>query len=403
MLKNSGPGALIAAAFIGPGTVTICSIAGAQFGFSLLWALLLSVVATIVLQEMSARLGLIAKKGLAEAIRASISNKILRNFIVILMISAIIIGNSAYQAGNISGGILGLSSFIPVWDIAIAENTYNLWPLSIGVIAFTFLYVGSYKFLERVLVIFVLLMSLSFSIAALLTNPNWSQILQGSFIPQFPEGSLLMIIGLIGTTVVPYNLFLHASLVQEKWQTSSDLPAVRRDSRRSILLGGFVSMSIIITAAAIPNPNISSITDLAAGLKPVYGASAGYFLGIGLFAAGISSALTAPLAAAYVAQGCFGWKKDLKDRNSRLIWSLVLVSGVLFAIIGKSPLEIIKFAQISNGVLLPIVALMLIWIMNKKSLMGKFVNSKFQNISGSLIILIVIGLSIKMFYAVLFQ
>ena len=403
LLKNSGPGALAAAAFFGPGTVTICSMAGAQYGFSLLWALLLSILATMVLQEMSARLGLISKKGLAEAIRTSIRNKIVRSFIVLLMISAIIIGNSAYQAGNISGGILGLSSFIPLWELDAFGNVYNLWPLAIGAIAFMFLYLGNYKILERMLIVFVIIMSLSFLIAALLTNPDWSQILKGSFVPQFPDGSLFMIIGLIGTTVVPYNLFLHASLVQEKWNSPSDLPSLRKDSRRSILLGGLVSMSIIITAAAIPNPNISSMTELAVGLKPIYGASAGYFLGIGLFAAGISSALTAPLAAAYVAQGCFGWEKDLKNRKSRMIWSLVLISGVVFAIIGKSPLEIIKFAQISNGLLLPIVALLLIWIMNKKNLMGEFVNSRFQNILGSIIIFIVIGLSVKMFYTLFFK
>lgn len=343
LLKNSGPGALVAAAFIGPGTVTICSVVGANFGFSLLWAMLISIFATLILQEMSARLGLIVRKGLAEAIRTTIQNKTLRTLVIILIISAIILGNSAYEAGNISGGILGLATFIPKWEILINGDIYTLWPLVIGGIAFVFLYLGNYKILERMLIFFVVLMSFSFMIAAIMTNPDWSAVLAGSFIPTFPAGSLFMILGLIGTTVVPYNLFLHSSLVQEKWHKKSDLSNLRKDSNRAIILGGIVSMSIIIASAAIRNPNVSNITDIAAGLQPVYGNWAGYFLGIGLFAAGISSALTAPLAAAYVAQGCFGWKKDLKDLKSRLIWGLVLFSGVIFAIIGKSPLEINHF------------------------------------------------------------
>ncbi len=401
--KNIGPGTLVAAAFIGPGTVTICSIVGANFGFSLLWAMLISIFATLILQEMSARLGLIARKGLAEAIRTTIQNKTLRTLVVILIISAIIVGNSAYQAGNISGGILGLSAFLPTWEILINGDIYTLWPLAIGAIAFLFLYLGNYKILERMLIFFVVLMSFSFMIAAIMTNPDWSAVLAGSFIPTFPSGSLFMILGLIGTTVVPYNLFLHSSLVQEKWHEKSDLSNLRKDSNRSIILGGIVSMSIIIAAAAIRNPNVSNVTDIAAGLQPVYGDWAGYFLGIGLFAAGISSALTAPLAAAYVAQGCFGWKKDLKDLKSRLIWGLVLFSGIFFAIYGKSPLEIIQFAQVANGLLLPLVVMLLLWMMNKKNLLGEFVNSTLQNTMGFIIILFVIGLTVKMFYTLFFN
>lgn len=401
--KNIGPGTLVAAAFIGPGTVTICSIVGANFGFSLLWAMLISIFATLILQEMSARLGLIARKGLAEAIRTTIQNKTLRTLVVILIISAIIVGNSAYQAGNISGGILGLSAFLPTWEILINGDIYTLWPLAIGAIAFLFLYLGNYKILERMLIFFVVLMSFSFMIAAIMTNPDWSAVLAGSFIPTFPSGSLFMILGLIGTTVVPYNLFLHSSLVQEKWHEKSDLSNLRKDSNRSIILGGIVSMSIIIAAAAIRNPNVSNVTDIAAGLQPVYGDWAGYFLGIGLFAAGISSALTAPLAAAYVAQGCFGWKKDLKDLKSRLIWGLVLFSGIFFATYGKSPLEIIQFAQVANGLLLPLVVMLLLWMMNKKNLLGEFVNSTLQNTMGFIIILFVIGLTVKMFYTLFFN
>lgn len=132
-------------------------------------------------------------------------------------------------------------------------------------------------------------------------------MLKGMLLPSFLNKSMLTVIGLIGTTVVPYNLFLHASLVKEKWSNKSDLKFARKDTIISIVLGGFVSMSIIIAATAINGSVIKNGVDLAKGLEPLYGSFAKYFLGIGLFAAGITSAITAPLTAAYVASSCFDW------------------------------------------------------------------------------------------------
>ena len=108
--KNIGPGTLVAAAFIGPGTVTLCTIAGVNFGFNLLWAMLLSVIATVVLQEMAARLGVISQKGLSEVIREEIKIPFVKHFVTLLILGAIVVGNAAYEAGNISGGILGLET-----------------------------------------------------------------------------------------------------------------------------------------------------------------------------------------------------------------------------------------------------------------------------------------------------
>ena len=117
--------------------------------------------------------------------------------------------------------------------------------------------------------------------------------LKGMFVPRLPEKSLLTIIGLIGTTVVPYNLFLHASLVKERWNKKEDLSSAKKDTIISIILGGLVSMAIIISAAAIQTTNITNAADLAKGLAPLYGEFAKYFLALGLFAAGITSAITA--------------------------------------------------------------------------------------------------------------
>lgn len=392
---NIGPGPLVAAAFIGPGTVTLCSIAGLDYGFSLLWALVLSVFATIVLQEMSARLGIISKKGLSEVIRNEIHNPILKKVIITLILSAIVIGNAAYEAGNISGGVLGL-------EAVFGENIINLYDLNIkpysillGAIAFALLYVGNYKIIERSLIFLVIIMSVSFIATAIITRPDLMDLLHGLLIPKFPKGSVLIVIGLIGTTVVPYNLFLHASLVKEKWHNESDLKFARNDTVIAIALGGIVSMCIVISAASLQIESINNAADLAKGIEPLFGASSKYILAIGLFSAGITSAITAPLAASYVAAGCLGWSISLKSKKFRFVWMLILLAGVISSSLGIKSIEIIKFAQITNGILLPIIAGFLIWIVNKESVLGKYINSKWQNVTGLAILLITLFLGLK--------
>ena len=392
--KNIGPGPLVAAAFIGPGTVTLCTIAGVNFGFALLWAMVLSVVATVVLQEMSARLGIISQKGLAQIIRLEITNPIFRLLAILLILSAIVIGNAAYEAGNISGGVLGLEAIFGVKRLELGVFSLNYFSLAIGVIAFILLYIGNYKVLEKALVSMVILMSIAFLITAILTKPSLSAVFKG-FMPQFPENSILIIVGLIGTTVVPYNLFLHASLVKEKWNKQSDLKYARKDTLIAVVLGGLVSMCIIIAAAAINTSDVNNAVDLAKGLEPLFGSFSKYFLAIGLFAAGITSAITAPLAAAFVASGCLGWSSHMKTKKFRAVWITILCLGVLSSSSGVNSIEIIKFAQVANGILLPVVAGFLLWIVNKRSVLGNYKNNVLQNVLGLIILAITIFLGFK--------
>lgn len=398
-----GPATLIAAAFIGPGTVTLCSIAGVNFGYQLLWAMLLSIGATIVLQEMSARLGLISQKGLAEVLRQEINQPLLRSAAVILVLSAIIIGNAAYEAGNISGGVLGLSTIFPNNKLALLGWEINFLSLILGGLAFGLLYTGSYKVLERSLIALVVLMSFSFLVTAFLTRPDPGAVFKGLFNPSIPENGLLTIVGLIGTTVVPYNLFLHASLVKEKWKKHADLKFVVKDTIVAILVGGVVSMAIIISAAGSQLIEIQNAADLAEGLVPLYGKSAKYFMALGLFASGITSAITAPLAAAYVAGGIFGWKDGMKSKKMRSVWMFILFLGVLLSSLSIKPIEIIKFAQVTNGILLPVISGFLLWVMNKRSILGSYVNNLTQNIFGFIILGVAIFLGAKSIWKVFYS
>jgi len=394
MFKKIGPGVLVAAAFIGPGTVTACTLAGVEFGYALLWAMLLSVLATIILQEMAARLGIITQKGLAEVIKEELKTRWIRNTVVAIILGAIVVGNAAYEAGNIGGATLGLE--------AIFGTSYiSFYPWIIGICAFVLLYIGSYKLLEKVLVSLVLVMSLSFLVTAIITKPDILAILEGLLMPSVPQESILTIIALVGTTVVPYNLFLHASLVGEKWKSPNDLSAVKRDTYISIALGGLVSMAIIIAATTIKGGEVKNVMDLAKGLQPLYGDAAKYFMGIGLFAAGITSAITAPLAAAYVANSCFGWKVGLKHMKFKMVWMLILGIGVIFMSLGIKPIEVIKFAQIANGILLPAIAVFLLWVVNRTTVMGKYKNTLLQNAFGFLIIALSILLGAKSIFKVI--
>ena len=386
--RDIGPGVLIAAAFIGPGTVTLCTIAGASFGYSLIWAIVLSIFSTIVLQEMSLRIGLITNMNLAQVIRINIKSKFLNRLLLILIISSILIGNAAYEAGNITGASLGISAILN-------SQSINYIPIFIGLMAFIILYQGDYKVLERSLVFLVLIMSISFFITAIITKPDINALINGAITPKINSNNLTIILGLIGTTVVPYNLFLHSSLVSEKWNSLNKLKVARFESFFSIIIGGLVSLSIIITAASVNNKDVNGVIDLAKGLEPLYGNFAIYFLGIGLFASGITSSITAPLAAAYVAKSCFGWQDSLKSRKFRAIWIIILIIGVLVSMVKINPIEIIKFAQFSNSLLLPIIAIILLWLINNKNIINNKYSYRYQNIFGFLIVIISLILGTK--------
>jgi manganese transport protein len=388
-----GPGSLVTAAFIGPGTITTCSLAGAGFGYALLWGLVFSIIATIVLQEMSARLGIITRSGLGEALLKQFSSPFSKIVTAILVISAIGIGNAAFETGNILGASLGLQSLFEPGDFNI-----RFWSVVTGIVSFVLLIIGSYKLIEKVLISLVILMSLLFLATAVIISPQLPGILKGMFIPSIPKGSIVALVGLIGTTVVPYNLFLHASAVQERWTDPGDLPEARIDISVSVVLGGFISMAIVVTSAAAffgTGNSIINASDLGIQLEPLLGRWAKYCISLGLFAAGVSSAITAPLAAAYATTGILGWGKNLNSLRFRFIWILILLTGVVFSVIGFNPISAIVFAQVANGILLPVIAIYLLWVMNSNKIMGKNVNTALSNIFGVIVVLTVSGLGLR--------
>jgi len=389
MFKKIGPGVLVAAAFVGPGTLAMCTLAGARFGYALIWALSVSILATMVLQGMAGRIGVVTQSGLVDVVRQELKSRWVRKMVIVMVLGAILVGNAAYEAGNIGGATLGLEQLFP------QEQLKPYLPLLMGILIFLLLWFSSYKILERIFVALVGIMGVSFIICAVMTKPSVWGILKGMFVPSLPENSLFTVIALVGTTVVPYNLFLHTSLVKEKWKSKNNIKEVKWDTIISIALGGIVSLAILVTASAAPISDVNHAMDMAKGLEPLFGKSAVYFMSIGLLAAGITSAITAPLAAAYVASSCFGWSGGMQDKRFKMVWAFVLLCGVVFLSFDIKPIQVIQFAQVANGLLLPIMALLLLWVVNKKSVMGQYRNTLVQNTFGIAIVVFSIFLGVK--------
>jgi len=386
-----GPGMMVSAAFIGPGTVTACTLAGANFGFALLWTLVFATITTIILQSFAIRIALVTQLGLAEAMLKSVASPIVRALAALLLISALVLGNAAYEAGNMSGAALGLEA------INGGSLPYGMAPIiiTIALLASAMLIFSKPRWVENVLIALVLLMSVAFILTFLLIRPDAGDLLKG-FVPSIPDGGLMTAIALVGTTIVPYNLFLHAASVRERWN-KEQLPEAQLDTTISIGIGGLVSMTILATAAASlfgSGQTIENAVDMAQQLTPLFGSMATVTLGAGLFAAGLTSAITAPLATGYIVQEIF------KSSNSRRPFQIgaliVILSGTIAALLGYRPVELIFVAQIANGLLLPIIAIFLLRLANNKQLLGEYANGLKANILGAAILLITIALGFRL-------
>ena len=386
-----GPGMMVSAAFIGPGTVTACTLAGANFGFALLWALVFATITTIILQSFAVRIALVTQLGLAEAMLKSVASPIVRALAALLLISALVLGNAAYEAGNMSGAALGLEA------INGAPLAFGVAPVIVAIALFAsaMLIFTKPKWIENVLILLVMLMSAAFLLTFLLIRPDLGALLQG-FVPTIPDGGLMTAIALIGTTIVPYNLFLHAASVRERWD-KEQLPEAQLDTTISIGIGGLVSMTILATAAASlfgSGEIIENAVDMAQQLSPLFGSMATITLGAGLFAAGLTSAITAPLATGYIVQEIF---KSSRSRAPFQIGALIVIlSGTFASLLGYRPVELIFVAQIANGLLLPIVAIFLLKLANDKQLLGEQANGLKANLLGAVILLITTALGFRL-------
>ena len=333
---------IISAAFIGPGTVTTCTKAGAQFGYALLWALIFSTIATILLQEIAARISMATGKNLGEIIAIKFHQRKGIGLPVILFL-AVAFGCAAYQSGNILGAVAGLR--------LMASVPSYIFTLAVVGICYVLLVKGSVKQIAYVMGFLVLIMGCVFCYVCFQMDISIRDLIKG-LIPTVPPSSGSLIIGLVGTTIVPYNLFLGSGIEKDQ-----SLKEMRFGIGIAIAIGGIISMAILLGGTGVQGTFSYQAVSDTIGAKS--GKLGSLFFALGLFAAGLSSAITAPLAAAICGQSLLGqgnpekWNKNGKYFKST--WIVVLIFGGMFGILNVQPIPAIIAAQGINGLLLPMV------------------------------------------------
>lgn len=383
-----GPGAMVAAAFIGPGTVTTAATAGAMTGAGLLWAVVFSIVATLILQELAIRSALVTQRDLGELIRSLGAEQWWGKLLIGLIILAIGVGNAAYQSGNLTGAGLGL-------EAALGFPLEVVIGFSAGIAALL-IYIDRYTLIEHILVGLVALMALMFCGLAIWLLPDFFAQPTSRLLPTISTQHLTLILALIGTTVVPYNLFLHATAVRKRWhgiELTNALQEARQESHVSIVIGGIITAAIVVVATATMNSQTegSIIQSLVSVIDQKLPGAGAIFVGIGLFGAGITSSLTAPLAAGWAVTGALNGNNQ---HYSKWIALLVLGIGALFALVTTRPTALIISAQATNALLLPIIAVTLLMVANSH-LLGQYRNQGRQNLVAVGIVLVVSLLALR--------
>ncbi|QJW90608.1 Nramp family divalent metal transporter [Spirosoma taeanense] len=364
---------VISAAFIGPGSVTACAMAGSRFGLSLLWALTFSTLSTILLQEAAARITLASGLSFGEVITHSYGAK--APWIARILFIAISVGCAAYQAGNILGAVAGLSllTHLPTTGLTIA----------VGVVCVTLLWQGSTRLIANFLGLIVFAMGIAFAYVAFNSGQSTGTFLKALVVPSLPADSLVLVISLIGTTIVPYNLFLGSGL-----STNQTLREMRWGIGLAVLIGGLTSMAILAAGTLVTGE--FSFQSVAQTMSAQLGDWAGALFAFGLFAAGFTSTLTAPLASAVTAQSLLGWSAG--STAYRAVWLLVMAVGLTFGLLGVRPIPIIIAVQAINGILLPFVTVFLFRAVNNQTLLGQYRNSPAQNVAMGFVVLVTAGL-----------
>lgn len=382
-LKDSGPAAIITSAFIGPGTIIVSTKVGMTFGFSLLWATVFAVIALMLLMETASRIAIVTHKDLIEAIIDVFpKNALWKRFIQVLMLLAVLTICFAFQTGNLTGGALGLA------DIFGISTTPVVLGMTVIVLAVTLL--GSTRSLEFIMKLFVGIMGFIFIFTMLVIKPNVGEMAAG-LVPQLPEGSYVLTLALIGTTLIGINLILHSITSKARWNRVEDLSVAKWDIGFNILIGGLITISLVVTAATVlRGMPLSGHPALAftRSLEPVLGSYARVLGDLGLFAAGLSSAIAIPFTLKNITTSVFGFSDGVHGKKANTLAVIVVIFGTLLSVTGTNPLQIIITAQAVSGFFLPLITVLILIVANNKTLLGEYRNNAIQNIVGALVVVL---------------
>ena len=387
-LSVVGPGLITANADNDVGGITTYSLAGAQFGYELLWLLVPVTIALLVTQEMCARMGAVTGKGLADLIRENFGVKV--TFWVLITFVLCDLGNTAAEFAGIASAAPILHSYVPL---------INKYWLTIFGAAFVFFVVtrGTYRVVEKIFLAFCTVY-LAYIVSGILVHPQWHDVARAMVTPHFSGGSayLLMAIGVIGTTISPWMQFYIQSAIVEKGVKIKDYPYSRIDVISGALFTDIVAFFIIIACAATiflfnaHAPQGHQITvndagDAATALAPLAGKYASLLFAVGLLNAALFTASILPLSTAYYVCEAFGFESGVERRFREapvfysLYLGLIVIGAGLVLIPGAPLLRIIFYSQVLNGALLPVVLILMLLLINNRRLMGQYVNGRTLN------------------------
>lgn len=371
ILKYIGPGLLVTVGFIDPGNWASNLAAGADYGYALLWMVSLSTVMLIILQHNVAHLGIVTGLCLSEAAVAYLKPR----YAKLTLFSAMGASVSTSLAEILGGAIaLDMLFHIPVRIGAV---------ITCAVVAIM-LFTNSYRVIERWIIAFVSIIGLSFIYELSLVHIEWGEALQAWVTPSFPEGSMVVVMSVLGAVVMPHNLFLHSEVIQSRQWNLEDESVIKKqlryefwDTFLSMMVGWAINSAMILLAAASFFKNGTSVTELEQAnslLQPLLGSHAAVIFAVALLFAGIASTITSGMAAGSIFAGMYREPYDIKDSHSRWGVLISLVLALLIIMVVSNPFMGLIYSQMILSIQLPVTIFLQVYLTSSAKVMGKYKN-----------------------------
>jgi len=394
IFKFIGPGLLVTVGFIDPGNWASNLAAGADYGYALLWMVTLSTIMLILLQHNVAHLGIATGLCLSEAATIYLKPRNSK-----LILSSAMLASISTSLAEILGGAIALDM---LWNIPIRAGA-----ILVTVFVMIMLYTNSYRIIEKWIIAFVSVIGLSFFYELSLVDIDWNSAIVGWVKPSFPQGSMIVIMSVLGAVVMPHNLFLHSEVIQSRQWNLKDDKIIKKqlkyeflDTLFSMLIGWAINSAMILLAAATFFATKTKVSELEQAnqlLAPLLGNHAAIVFAIALLFAGIASTITSGMAAGSIFAGMFKEPYDIKDNHSRLGVSISLLIGLGIIFLISNPFNGLIISQMFLSIQLPFTIFLQVYLTSSGKVMGKYKNSKFSKITLYLLGGIVTLLNIALF------
>jgi len=394
ILRYIGPGLLVTVGFIDPGNWASNVAAGSQFGYLLLWMVTLSTLMLVILQHNVAHLGIVTGLCLSEAATVHLPGWLSRTSLVTAVLAAI-----STALAEILGAAVGLQMLfnIPIPAGAVISACVVLWML----------FSSRYKLIEKWIIGFVSLIGLSFLYELTLVRIDWTTALRSWVTPSIPEGSMLIVMSVLGAVVMPHNLFLHSEIIQSRQWNLEDDSLIKRqlkyeftDTLLSMLIGWAINSAMILLAAAAfcsQHRVVNEISEAQRMLAPLLGNMASFVFAFALLCAGVSSSVTAGMAGGSIFAGIYGEPYDIRDGHTRRGVAITIIAALLVIFLIRAPFKGLLISQMLLSIQLPVTIVLQIYLTSSKKVMGKYANTVREKILLWIVALAVISLNVLLF------